>query len=275
MGAANSAAQVTSKATAWQEIACGFVDPENQKYVSVVAAHQDVLSEMLFWHGNIANKLAGWKLDEPLKLDPNLSEHNMAWLSKLSVNDLATKLRLKWSDIKGWYTTPSDRWAASGQNDTNVCISNYMSESTPHRAVVQYLHCIVYDKQDLLDFATKTLSMRVCRDAAPRGIDPVTGQPTAREASASVSQRLAARCASCTPAKQPHDAILAQLGDSLDSLGEDTDADISIAKSIESLATSAKLEALIKIGQNQNILTSPQKKKYRDNMSKFLETLDF
>ena len=88
-GAANSTAQVMSKATAWQEIAHSFVDPENQKYVSVVAASQDVLSEMPFWHGNIANKLAGWKLDEPLKLDPNLSEHNMAWLSKLSVNDLA------------------------------------------------------------------------------------------------------------------------------------------------------------------------------------------
>ena len=55
----------------------------------------------------------------------------------------------------------------------------------------------------------------------------------------------------------------------------ETDSDIRIADSIESLAKSALLEALIHLGKNQEIMTSPQKQKFTDNMGNFLDTLDF
>jgi hypothetical protein len=205
----------------------------------------------------------------------------MEVLRKLSVQALADKLRLKWAGIKNWYTPVADRWGASGQMDPNVCITNFIFASgvgaTLHPSVVQYLHLIVSKNLDMIDFTTKTLSFDVWKDSAPLGIDPSTGQRVAGGAPTDVAARLAAKRKSrATGKKRTQADFLESLESTIVDLSTaETDSDIRIADSIESLAKSAQLEALIHLGKNQEIMTSPQKKKFRDKMDNFLDTLDF
>lgn len=161
--------------------------------MSVAVARQAEYEAAPHWHGPIAAKQTGFDLSAVLDLSPNLSEQNLEALQALSVPELANKLRLKWSDIKNWYTPVADH------------LKRKKRASGKKRSQTEFLESLESTVEDLT---------------------------------------------------------------------AETDSDIRIADSIESLAKSAQIEALVQLGKNQEIMTSPQRKKFRDKIDSFLDSLD-
>ena len=86
---------------------------------------------------------------------------------------LGEKCRMKWRDIKTAYSKVHTKWSASGQQNLHREINDFImfgcAESTPNPLVIKYLHLIVFQHEDMINFATKTIPKKHQRDEIPSG----------------------------------------------------------------------------------------------------------
>ena len=292
------AKKVGAKETAWIIMGRAFIDPEKQRYTNFAEEHRATLEK----------PPCSFDLSAVLALDPNLSQGDIAVLSQLSEIKLAEKLRLHWTHIKAWYTKPCDKWGASGQMDPSRDIKDFMgdgADSTPHPAVVEYLHLIVRDKPDQIDFSTKTLSFSVRKDAAPNGVDPITGETTGspQDAAARVRASLGERRNStaggtpavtnlvldyfiktsnsnkyyiiCTSAgaKNSKRMLEENILDGLKTLAQPSACDQTIADGIASIAKSARMDAMMNMAANKDQLSASQQEAFKVKMDAMIDGL--